>query len=57
MCLEGLTRLSRRAWRNFVCGSREISLVPSLHRASTDNLIYSFVKGPGVVASVFRRHT
>ena len=32
-------RLSRRVWRHFVRGSREISLVPSLHRASTDALI------------------
>ena len=44
MCFEGLARLSRR---RFVRGSREISLVPSLHRASTDALIiiiiiYSF---------------
>ena len=36
---EGLARLSRRVWRRFVRGSREISLVPSLHRASTDALI------------------
>ena len=40
MCFEGLARLSRRVWRRFVRGSREISLVPSLHRASTDALIY-----------------
>ena len=39
MCSEGLARLSRRVWRRFVRGSREISLVPSLHRASTDALI------------------
>ena len=39
MCFEGLARLSRRVWRHFVRGSREISLVPSLHRASTDALI------------------
>ena len=39
MCFEGLARLSRRVWRRFVRGSREISLVPSLHRASTDALI------------------
>ena len=39
MCFEGLARLSRRVWRRFVRGSREISLVPSLHRASTDTLI------------------
>ena len=36
---EGLARFSRRVWRRFVRGSREISLVPSLHRASTDALI------------------
>ena len=40
MCFEGLARLSRRVWRRFVRGSREISLVPSLHRASTDALIH-----------------
>ena len=40
MCFEGIARLSRRVWRRFVRGSREISLVPSLHRASTDALIY-----------------
>ena len=40
MCFEGLARLSRRVWRRFVRGSREISLVPSLHRASTDALIW-----------------
>ena len=39
MCFEGLARLSRRVLRRFVRGSREISLVPSLHRASTDALI------------------
>ena len=32
MCFEGLARLSRRVWRHFVRGSREISLAPSLHR-------------------------
>ena len=40
MCFEGIVRLSHRVWRRFVRGSREISLVPSLHRASTDALIY-----------------
>ena len=39
VCFEGIARLSRRVWRCFVRGSREISLVPSLHRASTDALI------------------
>ena len=39
VCFEGLARLSRRVWRRFVRGSREISLVPSLHRASTDALM------------------
>ena len=39
VCFEGLARLCRRVWRHFVRGSREISLVPSLHRASTDALI------------------
>ena len=34
--------LSRRVWRRFVRGSREIPLVPSLHRASTDALIKKF---------------
>ena len=41
---EGLARLSRRVWRRFVRGSREISLVPSLHRASTDALMVQFFK-------------
>ena len=40
MCSEGLARLSRRVWRRFVHGSREISLLPSLHRASTDALMW-----------------
>ena len=44
MCFEGLARLSRRVWRRFVRGSREISLVPSLHRASTDALIMQVPK-------------
>ena len=44
MCFEGLARLSRRVWRRFVRGSREISLVPSLHRASTDALIIGKIK-------------
>ena len=35
---QGLARRSRRVRRRFVCGSREISLVPSLLRASTDAL-------------------
>ena len=39
VCFEGIARLSRRVWMRFVRGSREISLVPSLHRASTDALI------------------
>ena len=39
VCFEGPARLSRRVRRRFVRGSREISLVPSLHRASTDALI------------------
>ena len=39
VCFEGIARLSRRVWRRFVRGSRENSLVPSLHRASTDALI------------------
>ena len=41
---EGLARLSRRVWRRFVRGSREISLVPSLHRASTDALIMLYAQ-------------
>ena len=36
---KGLARLSRRGWSRFLRGSREISSVPSLHRASTDALI------------------
>ena len=43
VCFEGLARLSRRVWRHFVGVSREISLVPSLHRASTDALINSYL--------------
>ena len=43
VCFEGLARLSLRVWRRFVRGSREISLVPSLHRASTDALIHCVV--------------
>ena len=43
VCFEGIARLSRRVWRRFVRGSREISLVPSLHRASTDALIHCFL--------------
>ena len=43
MCSEGLARLSRRVWKRFVRGSREISLVSSLHRASTDALIGHFL--------------
>ena len=39
VCFEGLARLSLRVWRRFVRGSREISLAPSLHRASTNALI------------------
>ena len=37
VCFQG--RRSRRVRSRFVRGSREISLVPSLHRASTDTLI------------------
>ena len=39
VCFEGIAGLTRRVLRRFVRGSREISLVPSLHRASTDALI------------------
>ena len=39
VCFQGLARLSRGVRRHFVRGSREISLVPSLHRVSTDALI------------------
>ena len=48
MCFEGIARLSRRVWRRFVRGSREISLVPSLHRASTDALNYQSRKNQRV---------
>ena len=34
MCCEGLARHSRRVRRSFLRGSHEISLAPSLHRAS-----------------------
>ena len=37
VCFQG--RRSRRVRSRFVCRSREISRVPSLHRASTDTLI------------------
>ena len=37
VCFQG--RRSRRVRSRFVCRSREISLVSSLHRASTDTLI------------------
>ena len=36
VCFEGRARRSRRIRRRFVRESREISLVPSPHRASTD---------------------
>ena len=39
VCFQGLAIRSRRDRRRFVPGSLEISLVPSLHRASTDSLI------------------
>ena len=39
VCFQGLARHSCRVRRHFVHGSREISLVPSLHRASIDALI------------------
>ena len=39
VCFEGIASHFRRVSRRFVCGSREISLVSSLHRASTDALI------------------
>ena len=51
MCFEGLARLSRRVWRRFVRGSREISLVPSLHRASTDALIYKIIQGLEIICT------
>ena len=54
VCFEGLARLSRRVWRRFVRGSREISLMPSLHRASTDALIW--VNGTSTPTRM-RRHS
>ena len=39
VCFEGLGSHSHRVFSRFVRGSREISLMPSLHRASTDALI------------------
>ena len=39
VCFQGLARRSRRVRRRFVRGSREISLVSSVLRASTDALI------------------
>ena len=40
VCFEGLASHSGRVLKRFVCGSREICLVPSLHRVSTDALIH-----------------
>ena len=40
VCSQGLARCSRGVRRRFVRRSREISLAPSLHRASTDALIH-----------------
>ena len=40
VCFQSLARISRRVRSRFVRGSREISLVPSLHRVSTDALIH-----------------
>ena len=40
---KGLARLSRRGLSRFLRRSREISSVPSLHRASTDTLILSLL--------------
>ena len=39
MCFECIASHSPRVSRHFVHGSCEISLVPSLHRVSTDALI------------------
>ena len=55
MCFEGLARLSRRVWRHFVRGSREISLVSSLHRASTDALIEEGESSYGPCYNAFPR--
>ena len=44
MCFEGIASHPRRVSRRFVPGSREISLVSSLHRASTDALIKQYQK-------------
>ena len=56
-CFEGLARLSRRVWRRFVRGSREISLVPSLHRDALIHfnswLYVNVVKGVSYNMSVF----
>ena len=52
VCFEGLARLFRRVWRRFVRGSREISLVPSLHRASTDALIQGMVYIVSVISYI-----
>ena len=42
VCFQGLARHSRGVRRRFVPGSREISLVLFLHRASTDALMFAF---------------
>ena len=39
VCFQGLARRSHGVRRYFVRGSREISLMSSLHRVSTDALI------------------
>ena len=59
MCFEGLARLSRRVRRRFVRGSREISLVPSLHRASTDALIImsAYIRDAGCILYTHSMHT
>ena len=43
VCFQGLAGRSRGVRRRFVCGSREISLVLSLHRACTDSDTFCFM--------------
>ena len=41
VCFQGQARCSRRVRRRFACGSREISLVPSLYIEHLPTLLYT----------------
>ena len=49
---EGLEWLYRRVSRLFVRGSREITSVPSLHRASADALIHMCIAGSLIFGTI-----